>query len=119
MAKFEQVKPTNESYWRSIILFGQNVASYKFALAKSLLEISENEQTFVKLEDLAVPFSQHIIEHLKISDKQSTSSTSKFLDACRKSNLQSISDNELITETVSRGFVNVIDAFHVETRFNF
>jgi len=29
-----------EAYWRSIVLFGGNVASYKFALAKSLLELA-------------------------------------------------------------------------------
>ena len=27
---------TTEDYWRAIILFGRNVASYKFALARSL-----------------------------------------------------------------------------------
>jgi hypothetical protein len=31
---------TPENYWRAVILFGQNVDSYKFALAKSLIELS-------------------------------------------------------------------------------
>ena len=31
--------PSLETCWRSIIFLGRNVASYKFALAKSLLEI--------------------------------------------------------------------------------
>jgi hypothetical protein len=31
MSEFLAVAPTRESYWRSVILFGQNVASYKFA----------------------------------------------------------------------------------------
>jgi hypothetical protein len=31
---FIDTQPTREDYWRSIILFGWNVASYKFALAK-------------------------------------------------------------------------------------
>ena len=34
---FQEAEPSLESYWRSVILFGRNVASYKFALAKSLL----------------------------------------------------------------------------------
>lgn len=38
---FKEQYPSLESYWRSIILFGRNVASYKFALAKSLLELAE------------------------------------------------------------------------------
>lgn len=33
---FVSTNPNRHDYWRSIILFGRNVASYKFALAKSL-----------------------------------------------------------------------------------
>jgi len=113
---FEEITPQKESLWRSIILFGQNVASYKFALAKSLLEIAENEKTFVSLEELAVPFSRHITEHLKLTDKQSTSPTSKFLDACREFNNGELSKDKLIIATAKLGFVNVIDAFHFVNR---
>ena len=35
--------PSLETYWRSIILLGRNVASYKFSLAKTLLEIPKNK----------------------------------------------------------------------------
>ena len=41
---FQETHPSLESYWRSVILFGRNVASYKFALAKSLLEIAPTGQ---------------------------------------------------------------------------
>jgi len=37
MDEFTQVQPSLESYWRAVILFGRNIASYKFALGKSLL----------------------------------------------------------------------------------
>lgn len=40
VARFAYEIPSLDSYWRSIVLFGQNVASYKFALAGALLEIS-------------------------------------------------------------------------------
>ena len=36
---FIEPKSSIETYWRAIILIGRNVASYKFALAKSLLEM--------------------------------------------------------------------------------
>jgi hypothetical protein len=39
MAEFLERQRTPENYWRAVILFGQNVASYKFALAKSLIEL--------------------------------------------------------------------------------
>jgi hypothetical protein len=35
MARFTETKPTLDNYWRSIILFGRNVASYKFALGEA------------------------------------------------------------------------------------
>ena len=110
---FYEVEPNLENYWRSIILFGRNVASYKFALAKSLYEFQDRQDPFIKLEDLAVPFSKHLLEHLKKSDKQGTSLSSKFLDVCRDYNLEKVSHTSLIDATVKLGFTNVIDAFHI------
>ena len=57
-------------------------------------------------------FSRYVTEHLKLEDKQGTSSSSKFLQACRQFNAGKISQDELIAITVRRGFDNVIDAFH-------
>ena len=68
--------PTLEDYWRSIILFGRNVASYKFALAKSLLELKPESGQVITLDNLAEPFARHVSDHLKISDKQATSASS-------------------------------------------
>jgi hypothetical protein len=109
---FEDYKPSIESYWRSIILFGRNVASYKFALGNVLLELADKERVSITLEELALPFAQHISNHLQISEKQGTSSSSKFLDACRKFNEKKIGEDELRNITARIGFVNVIDAFH-------
>jgi len=69
MTAFTEVQPTLENYWRSIILFGRNVASYKFALGKSLLELSQQGKETVTLEELAEPFSRHICGHLQTTDK--------------------------------------------------
>ena len=106
-------EPTLEEYWRGIILFGRNVASYKFALAKSLLELNPQSGQLVTLNELAEPFSRHVAKHLKMADKQSTSSTSKFLDSCRQFNSGDLTKDHLIEKTISLGFNNVIDAFHV------
>lgn len=123
MSKFYEIEPSLENYWRSIILFGRNVASYKFALAKALYAFKDSPQTVITLDQLAQPFAQHLTEHLKLVDKQSTSGTSRFLDACRQFNQSEIDQSQLIEATVQLGFVNVIDAFHnvhqheVPTRF--
>ena len=111
--RFKEEYPSLESYWRSVILFGRNVASYKFALAKSLLEIAPTGKTVITLDELAVPFSRHLCEHIADAPKQSTSNTSRFLDACKSYNSGIISKEQLINITVQLGFNNVIDAFHV------
>lgn len=116
MSLFTEEYPSLESYWRSVVLFGQNVASYKFALAKSLLEVSPRANTFIPLEDLSEPFSRHILEHLKLSDKQITSKSSTFIDACRQFNAGTLDKEELIRTTVKYGYANVLDAFHVVNR---
>lgn len=113
ISTFQEEYPSIESYWRSIILFGKNVASYKFALAKSLLEIAPTGKTIITLDELAIPYSKHLCEHIKLSPKQATSNTSQFLDSCKSYNNGLISQDELFDITVKKGFNNVIDAFHV------
>lgn len=110
---FYQVDPSNENYWRSVILFGKNVASYKFALAQSLLDLHAKPDDLITLEQLAEPFSKHLCQHLKHAPKQITSKSSKFLEACVAHNQGSIDKDELIGHTVKLGFNNVIDAFHI------
>ncbi len=113
MTLFTEVQPTLENYWRSIILFGRNVASYKFALGKSLLDLAQQGKEIVTLDELAEPFSRNVCEHLQLADKQATSKSSRFLHACRKFNAGETKKEELLEATAKLGFNNVIDAFHV------
>lgn len=96
------------------MLFGRNVACYKFALAKSLLELAAEETTFVSLEDLAMPYSRHVIEHLANCDAQSQKSDKPypFLEACRQFNQQQIDRDRLMQTTAKEGFKVVLDKFH-------
>ena len=110
---FIRYRATLDDYWRGIILFGRNVASYKFALAESLLELRPAAGDLIKLEELARPFARNLCDHLRQADRQGTFKSSQFLNACRRANTGEITEQQLIDETVRRGFVNVIDAFHV------
>ncbi len=112
MSDFYEVEPTLENYWRAIILFGRNVASYKFALAKAMYEFKDNPDDLISLERLAEPFSRNLCEHLQHSPKQVTSRSSKFLDACSQYSQNQMTKDELIAITIRLGFNNVIDAFH-------
>lgn len=111
---FVDVEPTLENYWRAIILFGKNTASYKFALAKSLIDVSlERQSDLITLDDLALPYALHLAEHLKHSPKQSTFKTSQFIQACQDFNEGKIDEDRLIQITKKEGFKYVLDAFHV------
>jgi hypothetical protein len=108
---FQINDPSLESQWRAVILFGKNSATYKFAFAKSLLELADQEKTAISLQDLAIPFSRHIVEHLKENDRQGNSSSSTFLNTCRSYIKGEISQDKLWEQTEHYGFVNVVDAF--------
>ena len=73
MTDFLAKAPTLDANWRAVVLFGRNVASYKFALAKTLLGMIDRSDDRVPLEELAAPFARHLCEHLKLVDKQTTS----------------------------------------------
>jgi hypothetical protein len=75
--------------------------------------LAEKDNTFISLEDLAEPYARHLSEHLKLNDKQGTFSSSKFLNKVREFNRDECSRSDLIASTVSLGFNNVIDAFHI------
>jgi hypothetical protein len=109
--RFQINDPSIESQWRALILFGKNSATYKFALAKSLLGIIEEQKTKISLAELAIPFADSIIAHLKTNNKQGNSSSSKFLEGCRNYISGTISQEQLYSLTEKYGFVNVVDAF--------
>ncbi len=113
MLDFLANAPTLDANWRAVVLFGRNGASYKFALAKALLGLADRADDRVPLEELAGPFARHLCEHLARVDKQTTSRSSKFLDACRAFSRGELSEDALVGTTARLGFNNVIDAFHV------
>lgn len=120
---FLEYQPSDYDYLRGIILFGQNQASYKFALGKSLLELASQGREAVSLDELAVPFSKHVCAHLQNAPKQGHSKKSEFLDGCRRYNNGEIEEVALFDHTRKHGFNAVIKAFHkvgridVPTRF--
>jgi hypothetical protein len=109
--KFQINDPSIESQWRALILFGKNSATYKFAFAKALLGLIKEQKTKISLSELAIPFADSIIYHLKKNDKQGNSASSKFLEGCRNFIADNISKDELYKITEKYGFVNVVDAF--------
>ena len=106
--------PSLDDYLRGIILFGKNDASYKFALAKSLLELAPGGKTLIALDELAEPYARHTLEHLRLCDSQSQQSNNPypFLEACRQFNREEISYDQLIGITAKQGLEVVLKKFH-------
>ena len=82
-------------------------------MAKALIGRADRPDDRVPLEELAAPFVRHLCEHLKLVDKQATSRSSKFLDACRAFNRGELSEDALVGTMTWFGFVNVVRGFHV------
>ena len=62
MATFFENDPTLQNYWRAIILYGQNVASYKFALAKAaLIDLKKKPNDLVLGADSVIDLGGELI----------------------------------------------------------
>lgn len=112
MSDFLASAPTIDANWRAVVLFGRNVASYKFALART-----NRPDDRVPLEDLAGPFAMHLCGHLRQVDRQATSRSSRFLDACRAFNRGDLAKDKLLGITIRLGFNNVIDVWRPPFRW--
>jgi hypothetical protein len=113
LSDFLAKRPTTDANWRAVVLFGCNVASYKFALAKTLLDMAGRSDERVPLEELALPFARHLCSHLQLVDKRTKSHSSRFLEACRAFNRGELAEDRLVDTTIRLGFSYVINAFHV------
>lgn len=112
MNQFIIDQPSLDSYFRGIVLFGKNSATYKFALGKSLIELANKGTDFIPLKDLAIPFIKYTNEHVLNGNKQITSASSKYFSAFEQYNAGESDLDEMVKLTLSNPFQNVIDRFH-------
>jgi hypothetical protein len=47
---------SGQEYWRAVVLYGANVATYKIALATVLITLAKERCTSVSMQDLARAF---------------------------------------------------------------
>ena len=110
---FKSEDPNIDTIWRSIILFGKNTASYKFSLAKSLLELAEKDQTRFTFKDLAAVYAPHLISHIKEGMSQDTrSADSKLIKTYKQYLNQEIGFDQIVDFTAKYAFKDVIPRFH-------
>ena len=100
-----------DTLWRSLILFGKNTATYKFAFGKTLLDYIDEEKTVLTLEDLAEPFSHYLIQHLRTGYNQGNEG--QFITTLNShiKDPDSTPLEKVIEVTKRDGFKNVVNAF--------
>lgn len=97
---------------RSIVLFGGNTASYKFALTRALLDLAAEQRTIVSLTDLAPHFTRHVQAHVQTGMVQGTVPKSTYLDAVSAHLQGSIDLDALHAVTTQHAFRYVLDLYH-------
>ncbi|MDA9180286.1 hypothetical protein N9O28_03085 [Emcibacteraceae bacterium] len=117
MIDFHYKDPSLESLFRAIILFGDNSATYKFALGTALIELGQKNEELIKMRDLAEVFSRHLCNHVKQSPKQwARSDAVQYGTICERFLRKEISKDELINYTEKNAFKDVINRFHTVDR---
>src|SRR5262245_37890689 len=103
-----------QDYWRAIVLYGANVATYKPALADCLIAFAQVGATNVLMLDLADAFFQRYRTRLAGGRPQLSNSTRKTVleravEACHTGRL---TDSEAVEHVAREGFGDVLPRFH-------
>ena len=105
-----------EDYWRAIILYGLNQATYKIALGKSLIALCEKEKTVFDWSDLSSEFLRQYRHRLNRSNpmpQQAISSRRTVMEAVvSELQLGRLSETDAVEKVGVEAFNDVIHRFH-------
>jgi len=106
-----------KDYWRSILLFGLNTATYKIALGKSLIYFARNDKSQVTINELAEHFFDLYLERLKNGMPQLSRSDrmTKMERYVNEYGLKLMSDNG--SQPISLSFMKACSNLEVEQVF--
>lgn len=99
-----------------MILMGDNNKTYKFALAKSIIELAQNGTNELLVEDIAIVFNKYMLEHVKSGTIQGVKPYGEYLDACQKFLNGEVEEDKLLKMLVSRIIQNPIKRLHTVNR---
>jgi len=102
-------------YWRAIVIYGANVATYKIALAACLIEFAGQGRTQVSMTDLAQAFFQRYRDRLVNGKPQLSNPDRKtVLERVIKAyNAGDLTEAAAIDRVERQGFSDVVPRFHV------
>lgn len=95
---------------RAVLVFGKNSATYKFALAKTLLELNPSSE--MKYGDIGQIFLKHLVEHHQICPHQHNRGETKLTRAIDDHLAGKLPWDRLFDVAEESIYNNVFDAFH-------
>ncbi|RDU38913.1 HNH endonuclease [Neobacillus piezotolerans] len=103
-----------EDFWRAVILYGLNQATYKIALGESLIRFSEKGKNFISMNELAEDFFNMYLDRLKNGKPQLANPNRKTAMERIISlyNLNKLSKTQAIERVEREAFNDVIERFH-------
>lgn len=105
---------SDADYWRGIILFGLNAATYKMALAKALLHFSQKDQHRVSWEELSAVYLDQYVDRLADDPMPQQSNPARLTVMERiiaDMRLGKLNRSQAVEQVSLRGFVDVVPRF--------
>ncbi|WP_075831018.1 HNH endonuclease [Deinococcus marmoris] len=109
---FIRAAADDSTYFRSIVLFGTNTASYKFALSRALLVLAAEGRSRVTLSELAPYFTAPLLAHVQRGKRQGTVPSSVFLEGAAAHLHGQLDADAFHALTVRHAFRYVLDVYH-------
>jgi len=103
-----------EEYWKSIILYGLNAATYKMALGKCLLEFAQNEKATVQWDELSLAFFLKYKQRLQAHPMPQQSNPNRLTTLeriVRQVELGTLTDDQAVGKIAKEGFQDVVPRF--------
>jgi hypothetical protein len=103
-----------QDYWRAIVLYGNNVATYKIALATCLMAFARERKTHLTLSELADAFFRRYLDRLANGQPQQSNPDRKTVlertvEAYRAGEL---TETAAVEQVARQGFQDVLPRFH-------
>jgi hypothetical protein len=109
------VQFSNSDYWKAIVLYGLNNATYKIALASCLLDFAKDEKTRVEWLELSASFYEKYQARLSSNPMPQQSNPGRMTKLERFFNGEKIgklTHQEAIEKVGDEGFEYVVPLFH-------
>jgi len=104
-----------KDFWRAILLYGRNAATYKIALAQSLIELTDEDKNIVTLDELAAKFFNLYKDRLKNKNMPQLYQKNRITVMERiimNYETDNITETKAIENVARRAFNDVIPRFH-------